>query len=111
MIIDGQVYRGAALMVLWVAPFVFLFGGKELRRRLRYALKARAWWRNEDGVGSTDIADAILYQMEESILHIKGQCSNFSWCIRARLDPDYRFDVPVPEFLTEEEVTQGWFLA
>ena len=86
----------------WIIPFAFIFGGKKVRKRLHYILLARRWWRTF-GAG-------FMEEFREVLQHGKGNCNNFPWCIRRRLDPDYQWEVPVPEYLTDIEVTQGWLL-
>lgn len=94
------------MTALWVVPFVWLLGGKENRRRLRYIMQARAWYRNN----MEGLAEMREY-FDELKLHRDGNCSNYAWCIRNRLNPEWDWAVPPPEYLKLSEVTQGWFMA
>jgi hypothetical protein len=96
------------MTALWVVPFVLIFGGKQERRRLHHIRQAQAWWRT--ALGDHLGFEGLLWQLKEVYEHERGKCNNFSWCVRSRIDPDYEWEIPVPEYLTAEEVTQGWLL-
>lgn len=85
---------------LWIIPFVWIFGGKLARRRLRYIRRAQYWWRYA--------GEGLVEGLDEVINHIRGECRNYGACVRDRIDG---YEIPVPEYLTLEEVTYGWLLA